>query len=531
MDCRLPAWPGAGMFPKTAENIFSTEERGGAALILQNCLIPDEICDNPEIYYRSAEGLRTDHGSVIVKAGQQLVSNTYMNMLDVGAWKKYTTVEKLSFLCRIEGKGKIALIHQGKNSKKTITEVSYGYGDSTDLEAPETLTLQIELPEKIRSGMIFFILKAQTETRLREAEFRTDELPENRISLSLVICTYKRREYLEKNLEKIRNDSGLQKLSQEKRFIVRVIDNARELSDSYGTGIRVFPNENTGGSGGFSRGMEESVKEKEQYQTSHVILMDDDVKLQTESLRRLYALLSYMKPEYRHEPVAGRMFRLDHREIQYTAAEIWNGGDLRHIGWNQDMTQENNLPSMNENEGAEYGGWWFACYPMEFVEKNRPLPFFLHCDDVEYGLRHGGTPIILNGIQVWHETYEYRQSPVMAYYDTRNALIVNAIYQQDLKKNATLSFWKKELDSLYNCEDKESAYARLLGIIHYCVYSKKFVKSQPQDMSVKETIFKRHLGNRRFHLLQKIVFKIWNFIFYNTVFRYRHSYRKTVSQR
>src|SRR5699024_1403743 len=116
-----------------------------------------------------------------------------------GAWKKYTTVEKLSFLCRIEGKGKIALIHQGKNSKKTITEVSYGYGDSTDLEAPETLTLQIELPEKIRSGMIFFILKAQTETRLREAEFRTDELPENRISLSLVICTYKRREYLEKN--------------------------------------------------------------------------------------------------------------------------------------------------------------------------------------------------------------------------------------------------------------------------------------------------------------------------------------------
>ena len=418
-------------------------------MILQNCLVPDDVCSNQEIYYRSTEELCMNHGKVIVNAGQELVSNTYMNMLDVGAWKKYTSVEKLSFLCRIEGKGKIALIHQEKNSKKKITEVSYGYGDSADHEAPETLTIQIELPEEIRSGMIFFILEAETETCLHEAAFATDSPQENRISLSLVICTYKRREYLEKNLEKIRKDSAIQKLSQEKCFIVRVIDNAKELSDSYGAGVRVYPNENTGGSGGFSRGMEESVKEKDKYQTSHVILMDDDVRLQTESLQRLYALLSYMKPEYRYEPVAGRMFRLDQREIQYTAAEIWNGGDLRHIGWNQDMTREDNLPSMNENEGAEYGGWWFACYPMEFVEKNRPLPFFLHCDDVEYGLRHGGTPIILNGIQVWHETYEYRQSPVMAYYDTRNALIVNAIIGKLPAKEIVLEMWKKKISQAH----------------------------------------------------------------------------------
>lgn len=436
-------------------------------MILQNCLVPDDVCSNQEIYYRSTEELCMNHGKVIVNAGQELVSNTYMNMLDVGAWKKYTSVEKLSFLCRIEGKGKIALIHQEKNSKKKITEVSYGYGDSADHEAPEPLTIQIELPEEIRSGMIFFILEAETETCLHEAAFATDSPQENRISLSLVICTYKRREYLEKNLEKIRKDSAIQKLSQEKCFIVRVIDNAKELSDSYGAGVRVYPNENTGGSGGFSRGMEESVKEKDKYQTSHVILMDDDVRLQTESLQRLYALLSYMKPEYRYEPVAGRMFRLDQREIQYTAAEIWNGGDLRHIGWNQDMTREDNLPSMNENEGAEYGGWWFACYPMEFVEKNRPLPFFLHCDDVEYGLRHGGTPIILNGIQVWHETYEYRQSPVMAYYDTRNALIVNKMLGIYPQKEEVIRRWKETLSFFHKQKDYLSERMVILGMLDY----------------------------------------------------------------
>ena len=118
----------------------------------------------------------------------------------------------------------------------------------------------------------------------------------------------------------------------------------------------------------------------------------------------------------------------------------------------------------------------------------------------------------------------------MAYYDTRNALIVNAIYQQDLEKERIISFREKELDSLYDCGDIENAYARLLGIIHYCVYSKKFVKGLPQSMRIKETVFQRFLGNRRFHLLKKIVFKMWNFIFYEVVFQYRHSYRKIIQR-
>ena len=337
------------------------------SLILQNCLVPDAICSNPGIYYRSSEEFQTDCCCVRLKAGQELVSNTYMNMLDVGAWKKYTTVQKIHFLCRIEGKGTIILIHQGQNNRKEIREVRYGYGDRKSPTHPEMTTLQIELPKEIRRGMLYFLVKAETATCLHQAAFFTEDRPDNRVSFSLVICSYRRKGWLEENLKKITMDPALQKLARENGFVVRIVDNAGELADSYGPGIRVYPNENTGGSGGFSRGMEESAKEKDRYGTSHVILMDDDVKLQTESLHRLYALLSYIKPEYRQEPVAGRMFRLDYREMQYTAAEIWNGGDLRHIGFNRDMTQEENLSDMNENEGAEYGGWWFACYPMDFV--------------------------------------------------------------------------------------------------------------------------------------------------------------------
>ena len=454
-------------------------------LVLQNCFVPDEICGNPEIYYRSSGKLCTDHDTVLLEAGEELCTDTYMNMLDIGAWEKYTTIRKFIFSCRLHGKGTISLVHREKDMEKKITEVSYGDGICESGAHLEALTLQIELPEEIRSGMIFFCLKAETETQLYRANFYTEDPPDRMISLSLVICTYKRKESLEENLDHIRKDPELRKLFQEKRFIVRVVDNAKELSDSYGKGIRVYLNENTGGSGGFSRGMEESVKEKELYQTSHVILMDDDVKLQVESLHRLYALLSHIRPKYAQEPVAGRMFRLDRREIQYTAAEIWNGGDLRHIGWNQDMTLKENLPSMNNNEGAEYGGWWFACYPIEYVEKNRPLPFFLHCDDVEYGLRHGGTPIILNGIQVWHETYEYRQSPVTAYYDTRNTLIVNAMIGKLPPKEIVLGEWKRKISEAHVQGDYLLERMHILGLmdaakgkkyLYKCQKSKKYAQ-------------------------------------------------------
>ena len=123
--------------------------------------------------------------------------------------------------------------------------------------------------------------------------------------------------------------------------------------------------------------------------------------------------------------------------------------------------------------------------PIEYVEKNRPLPFFLHCDDVEYGLRHGGTPIILNGIQVWHETYEYRQSPVTAYYDTRNTLIVNAMIGILPPKDIVLGEWKRKISEAHVQGDYLLERMLILGLmdaakgkkyLYKCQKSKKYAQ-------------------------------------------------------
>lgn len=201
-------------------------------------------------------------------------------------------------------------------------------------------------------------------------------------------------------------------------------------------------------------------------------------------------MLSLIKKEYKEEVIAGRMFRMDDRKVQYTAAEIWNKSDILHIGFNADMTNVDTLKSANDNFGAEYGGWWFCCFPMEFAKENDPLPFFLHCDDVEYGLRHGGTPIILNGIQVWHETYEYRQSPMIAYYDYRNSLIVNELY--GFGKTDDETRWQDFLQRIKDIHDKGEYLLEYCIIRAYCDYRKGmrwFMRKN--DMAIHRSLIRK----------------------------------------
>lgn len=204
------------------------------------------------------------------------------------------------------------------------------------------------------------------------------------------------------------------------------MDNARKLKIREDEYTHLVYNKNTGGSGGFQRGIEEIRKQKG---FTHVIFMDDDVVFDINSFYLLFDFLTQVDEENRDRPVAGRMFCMDRPNIQYTAAEKWNGGNISHVEFLRDVRKSVYAPGkVVYDADADYGGWWFCCFPIEFVLHNDVLPFFIHCDDVEYGLRCGRKPIIIEGVQVWHETYDKRMTPLMQYYDTRNPLFVNQIY-------------------------------------------------------------------------------------------------------
>lgn len=424
---------------------------------LQSFVLPDEVCGEKELFFQyegRVEKSIIDDGSLYMEGGSYISSNTYMNLFDASFWKKFTRVSDAYLRIEVKGCGKIKIKRWLEGAEDCIYHESYCFSNKNSMRIPLDI---------INGGIISFIISAEKETVFYGAWFETSDVPSD-IYLTLIICTYKRKMCVTKSVDKLLqseffdcNNSRYQKL------FIRIIDNASELVLQKAEQMEVHYNKNNGGAGGFTRGIIETQKAVKQFPSTHIILMDDDADFILETFYRIYALLSFINTEAANEVVAGRMFRLNNKKIQYTASEIWNGGNIIHLGHELDVSRWENLLKINEQRG-EYSGWWLAVFPYSFTVKNLPLPLFLHCDDVEYGLRKGGMPIVMNGIQVWHETSEYRQSPVITYYDLRNSLIVNAMYESKSYMKSCIEKWKRAVRKVHNRKEYLLEYMLIKGM-------------------------------------------------------------------
>ena len=289
----------------------------------------------------------------------------------------------------------------------------------------------------------------------------------NDVKLALIICTYNRRDYVIKNLKLLKSSHFFdsEAVDYYRRLEIFVIDNASELNLEHTDLCHYYSNRNTGGAGGFQRGIEEVRRQNAYSHFTHVIFMDDDVEFDIESFYLLFDFLKNANEKDIDRPVVGRMLDKDHPSIQWTAAEKWNGGNIIHTEFLRDVSEQPFVPGkVNYDADAEYGGFWFACYPYSFVKDNDILPFFIHCDDVEYGLRCGKKPILIEGVHVWHETFEKRVSPWIRYYDTRNPLIVNEIYGFLPPKQKLFDDWKDSITEYHNKEDYLSEYMLIIAM-------------------------------------------------------------------
>ena len=285
------------------------------------------------------------------------------------------------------------------------------------------------------------------------------------VKLALNICTYQREEYIQKNLKILQTSSFFDK--EQSRYYGRlhifIVDNDSRLQIPETEYVHCIHNRNTGGSGGFQRGIEVIRSCGETF--SHVIFMDDDVSFDMSTFYLLFDFLTHVNEENKDRPVAGRMFCMDRPDIQYTAAEKWNAGHISHVEYMRDVRNSTYTPGwIVYDADADYGGWWFCCFPMDFIRQNDVLPFFIHCDDVEYGLRCGKKPIIIEGVQVWHETYDKRMTPLMQYYDTRNPLFVNQIHGFLPEVGQVLSEWKDKITEYHVREDWITEYYVILAM-------------------------------------------------------------------
>ena len=184
----------------------------------------------------------------------------------------------------------------------------------------------------------------------------------SKVCLALNICTYHRETFIRKNLALLRQSSFFdeQNAKYYGKLHIFIVDNASELQLQEDEYTHIIYNENSGGSGGFQRGIEEIRNSNIAF--SHVIFMDYDVSFDINSFYLLFDFLLNVDEENRKRPVAGRMFCMDKPDIQYTAAEKWNGGNISHVEFMRDISQTGYTQGrVIYDADADYGGWGGCC--------------------------------------------------------------------------------------------------------------------------------------------------------------------------
>jgi galactofuranosylgalactofuranosylrhamnosyl-N-acetylglucosaminyl-diphospho-decaprenol beta-1,5/1,6-galactofuranosyltransferase len=406
---------------------------------IKRLMLPEKIDTDELLYYRRDEELVLKEGETLrFHKGGTADFNTFFNSFSIGKWKKYTVLESVQLSLTLQGSFTVILKHHVLVKNQPKTKIL----EEKTILSPEPKSFVFDFGEAKEGGIYSFSLKANArDSRLLGGKYLEEgRMPVNlNINIAVDICTFKREEYVERNMEVLKKDILENPESPLYRHLyVLISDNAKTLDPEKIIGdspyIQINPNRNVGGVGGFTRGIMEAMKMQSARDISHVLLMDDDAVIAPNSLEVNYVMLSLLKEEYKNYVIAGSIMRLDEPNVQYELGARWNRGKIVAQRHYLDMRSLRSLlENEEEKEASEYTGWWYTCYPLSALDRNNlPLPLFIHRDDVEYGMRIGnGHFIFTNGLCVWHEAFENKMQGPLEYYDLRNMAIVNAIHHPD----------------------------------------------------------------------------------------------------
>ena len=406
---------------------------------------PDFAAEFPGLLYRcSQEEPIVDEATGALTVTGPTDFATYLNGLSIAKWRRYTSVVTPYLHIELSGDGCdifLSTIGAGDSVAKRSELPILMVEASSEVQA---FDIPLEAPQNCL--IVGFEMFPKGSCRIENASYFSkvydDEVRDVRLVLSTT--TFKKEHYITANIENVRNAllKGADSIAD--RFEMVVIDNGRTLDAEAlsGDGVTVIGNDNVGGAGGFSRGMMEAMDRG----ATHVLLMDDDVRILPESIFRTLAVLELRNEAYENAFLNGAMLNIERPNIQFEdVAFVKMDGTYDRVKPNLTVDTVADL-AKNESIDVEvkraYGAWWYSCIPVSAIRENGlALPLFVRCDDVEFGMRNNPTYMTMQGICVWHEQFAGRASAsVDGYQYIRNFLIMNAADDLPFERQFVMRF-------------------------------------------------------------------------------------------
>ncbi len=381
-------------------------------------------------------GKVTDEGAVVLPE-RRLTFGTYFNAFPAGYWRRWTSFPSVRLQVTVRGQGTLSVYRStAKGHVQRADSLTF------DNDVAKTHTMDLELKPFIDGGWYWFDVEAgEREAVVLEGHwgFETDRVRSGTVSIG--ITTFNRPDFCVDQLIALGSepdvleildeiyvvDQGTQKVKDEERYA--------SAAAALGPKLRVIEQGNLGGSGGFSRAMDETVAKGD---ADYVLLLDDDVVCEPEGILRAVAFGDLAK-----QPtlVGGQMFSLYDRSVMHAYGEtvdrwrwFWGAAPNTKHGHNFANKSLRSTKWLHRRIDVDYNGWWMCLIPTRVVKEiGLSLPMFIKWDDAEFGLRaqEAGYPTVtLPGVAVWHVPWHEKDDTIdwQAYFHRRNRIVAGLLH-------------------------------------------------------------------------------------------------------
>jgi galactofuranosylgalactofuranosylrhamnosyl-N-acetylglucosaminyl-diphospho-decaprenol beta-1,5/1,6-galactofuranosyltransferase len=365
--------------------------------------------------------------SLRLGAGSEASFASYFSAFPAGYWRRWTDVTEVRLSIRLSGPATVAVHKSNARGNPQRVRLIHSADGVVDVD----LTL---LPFGDGGWYWFDLYASDGDVTLESAEWSVGSSHARQHgTTSIAITTFNRPDYCVAQLHALGKDETLKDVVDS----VYVVDQGTQLIQDQpdfaeaeaglGGRLTLVRQGNLGGSGGFSRGMAETLQAGE---SDYVLLLDDDVVSEPEGIARTVAFGDFAR---RPTIVGGHMFSMYEKSSLHTFGERvnrysfwWSGIDNTHDRHDFSLYPLRTTPWLHQRVDVDYNGWWMCLIPVEALRTvGLSLPVFIKWDDAEYCLRavEKGIPTVsLPGAAVWHVPWVDKDDAIdwQAYYHQRN---------------------------------------------------------------------------------------------------------------
>lgn len=381
---------------------------------LQSLIWPEAQFSVPDsLYLRLLGQSKIDPSGIRLSfaSGDVIRTDTAFNLFNLGKWQRHCGIEDLQL--RIEGDGTI-LARVMAQTEGTAPQCLVSR--ELELEPERGVGLAFSLPDDDIPTLLHLEIEARTAGHLSTIDWQTRQPPRRHPDLMVAVTTFRREANARATAERFA--AYLRTVAIKEHLHLTIVDNGQSLNLPDLPSVRVLPNANLGGSGGFARGMMEARASG----ASHCLFMDDDAAIHMQSLERSWAFLAYaIRPD---TAVAGALsmaavpWRLWENGAvfnglcrpEYNGLDLQNPERVAEMEWETTAAPPENF----------YAGWWYFAFPLAHAN-HMPFPYFIRGDDVGFGLIHDFNIVRLPGVLCFQDQdFSAKETAMTLYLDLRS---------------------------------------------------------------------------------------------------------------